>query len=325
MGSKKTKAIKQNWEDLLKPHEEAENKFLAAYESNPEQFRTLSGQGIPTEYRWNVWKTFLGVDARVDDQKYKRLVKQAEEFDEATDTTMRQIVVDVDRTFTWYPYFQKDLNPTGLNKLKRCLKAYSQYDDEIGYTQSMNYVMGFILLVSGGNELETFWFFVSLLEGNKKHFQPGLQQFYTEGFPLYYQFVEHFDGMFETQLPNLKAHFDDLDYYGPVWLQKWFITLFLYSFPLTYCLRIWDNILAEGPIFMFKTIISIISGLESKLLKGDFEKVNDIMSGFNKGLNKVTVKDKNSKLPDLEKLISTAQGLNVTLPDLTATASQHNE
>jgi TBC1 domain family member 10 len=108
------------------------------------------------------------------------------------------------------------------------------YNEEVGYTQGMNYVMGFILLVSGGKEEETFWFFVSLAQGNESHFSPGIEQFYTEGFPLYYQYVEHFNNIFESQLPEVKTHFDTLDYSGPVWLQKWFITLFLYSFPLTY-------------------------------------------------------------------------------------------
>lgn len=108
------------------------------------------------------------------------------------------------------------------------------YNEEVGYTQGMNYVMGFILMVSGGNEEETFWFFVALAQGNESHFTPGIEQFYTEGFPLYYQFVEHFENIFENQLPEVKAHFDELDFSGPVWLQKWFITLFLYSFPLTY-------------------------------------------------------------------------------------------
>ena len=122
----------------------------------------------------------------------------------------------------------------GLNKLKRCLQAYSIYNADIGYTQSMNYVMGFLLMVSGGNELETFWFFVALTEGKSNFFHPGIEQFYTEGFPLYYQFVEIFNGFFETELPNLKEHFDELNYLGPIWLQKWFITLFLYSFPLIY-------------------------------------------------------------------------------------------
>jgi hypothetical protein len=32
----------------------------------------------------------------------------------------------------------------------------------VGYTQGMNFIAGFILLLNGGNELDAFWFFVTL-------------------------------------------------------------------------------------------------------------------------------------------------------------------
>ena len=95
----------------------------------------------------------------------------------------------------------------------------------------MNYVMGFILMISGGNEEEAFWFFVSLMDGNSI-INPGYGQFFTEGFPLYYQYIEQFDIIFEEKMPTLKSHFDEIDFSGPIWLQKWFITVFLYSFPM---------------------------------------------------------------------------------------------
>jgi hypothetical protein len=42
------------------------------------------------------------------------------------------------------------------------LKAFSVYDEKVGYCQSMNFLIGFILLMSGGNERESFWLFASL-------------------------------------------------------------------------------------------------------------------------------------------------------------------
>lgn len=189
---------------MLGEGDDVDNKVKMAHRTDPELFKRLVSEGVPTEYRWQAWKECLNVDHMVDKKKYKELLKKAEQFDEENDPIMRQIICDVDRTYTWFPYFDKNIQKTGLEKLKRCLQAFAMYNDEIGYTQSMNYLMGFILLVSGGNELESFWFFVALTEGNDSHFHPGIDQFYTEGFPLYYQFVEHFDYMFECELPNLK-------------------------------------------------------------------------------------------------------------------------
>jgi hypothetical protein len=69
--------------------------------------------------------------------------------------------------------------------LKNILQAYAVYNPEVGYCQSMNFVAGFMLLVSGLREHESFWVFASLL-ANRSADQPimiGLHGFYSEGFP----------------------------------------------------------------------------------------------------------------------------------------------
>jgi hypothetical protein len=52
----------------------------------------------------------------------------------------------------------------------------------------MNFLTGFILLVSGSLEKETFWFFASLLKTSKLSLdQPkieGVKGFYKKDFPL---------------------------------------------------------------------------------------------------------------------------------------------
>ena len=53
----------------------------------------------------------------------------------------------------------------------------------------MNFVVGFILMVNGGLEEETFWFFKNILdktpntERESAKFE-GLSKFYSEGFRL---------------------------------------------------------------------------------------------------------------------------------------------
>lgn len=73
------------------------------------------------------------------------------------------------------------------------LKAVSVYNEKVGYCQSMNFIVGFILLLSGGNEVDTFWFFSSLLKSSSKvaeQINPvdavkmdGLKGFYKKQFP----------------------------------------------------------------------------------------------------------------------------------------------
>ncbi|CAI2371098.1 unnamed protein product [Moneuplotes crassus] len=324
-GKKKTKANLKAWKNMFGEYIMDYNRADLSFRRNPEKFRKLCAKGIPTKYRWEVWMALLEVNDLLSEDRYFQYLDEVGEIDEENDQTMRQIILDVNRSFTWHPYFDKNVNKEGLIKLKRCLEAYSAYNPKIGYTQGMNYIMGFLLLISGGKEVEAFWFFVSLTEGRSGTFYPGIEQLYTEGFPLYYQYVEVFDEMFEEEIPDLKAYFDSLDFRGPIWLQKWFITMFLYSFPLAYCVRIWDNIFSEGPIFIFKMILSVISDLKSELLKCDLEQLNSIISGFNSGKNCNTMEKNASMLSSVERLIESARSISVTLPDLNTTKSEIEE
>jgi len=50
----------------------------------------------------------------------------------------------------------------------------------------MNFMVAFILMVSGGNEKQTFWFFYAILEKEEGEGIPfdGLTGLYMENFPL---------------------------------------------------------------------------------------------------------------------------------------------
>lgn len=78
--------------------------------------------------------------------------------------------------------------------------------------------------------------------------------------------------------------------------------------------------LVDGPIFMFKVIISAVSVLKQKLLKSDFDDVNKIMSAFNSDNRKVAISKKDKAIIGIEELISSANSISITLPDLTASS-----
>ena len=50
----------------------------------------------------------------------------------------------------------------GAESLKNVLRAISVYNHKVGYCQSMNFVLGFIMLVNGGDEKEAFLLFEAL-------------------------------------------------------------------------------------------------------------------------------------------------------------------
>ncbi len=56
------------------------------------------------------------------------------------------------------------------------------YNKEVGYTQSINFVIGFFLLLNGGNDEDAFWLFVAISKNqnnnNLKNFEGGFEGFY---------------------------------------------------------------------------------------------------------------------------------------------------
>ena len=46
------------------------------------------------------------------------------------------------------------------------------------------------------------------------------------------------------------------------------------------CLRIWDNILVHGSIYIFKVAIAILQLVEEDLLKLDMAGINDYFKSF---------------------------------------------
>jgi hypothetical protein len=68
------------------------------------------------------------------------------------------------------------------------LQSFSIYNEKVGYCQSMNFLVGFILLMNGGNEKEAFWFFACLTKttklGSDERKIEGLRGFYKKNFPL---------------------------------------------------------------------------------------------------------------------------------------------
>jgi hypothetical protein len=85
---------------------------------------------------------------------YQKLLKDNQN---KTSDSINIILKDIDRTFPDHPKF----NDISLGPLKNILVAYSWYNPEIGYCQSLNYIAG-ILLLNMSEEL-AFWTMVCIL------------------------------------------------------------------------------------------------------------------------------------------------------------------
>lgn len=226
---------------------------------NPKKYQKMLKKGIPARYRWSVWKNHVEIDKFYERGLYERLKGLTSRWE--TD-----IIKDLHRTFPFEPYFYSNkYEQVGQKHLFNVLKAISLYLPTVGYAQSMNFLVAFLLIVNGGNELEAFWTFISLARDHR-FLVLGL---FEKGFPLleFYTFI--FYELLQAENPLLHDHIKQQQIPDLLWLFKWILTIFLYSFPQKHVVRIWDFIMVRGLFSVIQVAISIVKFLEKDMLNLD--------------------------------------------------------
>lgn len=215
--------------------------------------------------------------------EYEELVRASE------NKWTNQIRRDIDRTFPQLPYFadsQSSLGLIGQAALFRTLCAYSDFNPRVGYCQGMNFLLALFLLVSGGREHEAFDMFVMITENSYSDHRElslsGLEGLFQEQFPLLAEYKFYFFALFKRKLPKLSEHFAQLGVPDGLWIDKWFLTLFLYQLPLGLVIRVWDNLLAQGLVFMFQMALALLKFSEKELLSLDMVGVLEYIRGIGK-------------------------------------------
>lgn len=115
--------------------------------------------GPPMKYRFICWKTLLNIPNGFSDFGYEKFKRQ-----KLSAEVERDIRKDLHRSYPTqklFTYREKETNELtlGEKQLYNVLKAISNNYPRIGYCQGMNFIVGYLLLISGGNEHEAFSLF----------------------------------------------------------------------------------------------------------------------------------------------------------------------
>ena len=227
--------------------------------SKPKKYAKMFNNGLPMRYRWSVWKEFVDIDKFYVRNLYERFKSLTSPWE----TTIRK---DLSRSFPQEPYFTSEkFECIGQEHLFNVLKAISLYFPNIGYTQSMNFIVGFLLLVNGANELEAFWMFITLARDHRFL----LMGLFEKDLPLLDFYIFAFYQILEVEMPEVYAHIKQQQIPDQLWLLKWFMTLFLYSLPPEMVVEIWDFLLEDGLLGMVKVALGITKAIEEDLLSLD--------------------------------------------------------
>ncbi|KAK7057167.1 ABC1-domain-containing protein [Favolaschia claudopus] len=224
---------------------------------HPEQLARAIAKGIPSTLRGMMWQLMAASKDPELESTYLKLLKESSSHEKA-------ITRDLGRTFPHHDFFT-DGQGIGQENLFNVLKAYSIYDEAVGYCQGLPFVVA-ILLLNMPDE-EAFSLLVRLMQvyDLRGHFLPEMPKLQLR--------LVGFDRLVEEMLPVLHVHFLREGIKSTMFCSQWFLTMFSYRFPLDIVFRIYDNCLASGIEAMFGFGVQLLMKNEDLLLALKFDQI----------------------------------------------------
>ena len=252
-------------------HENLVTLFLQYMKKEKLSYINLLSNGPPNEFRWLTWLS-------ISFNNYFFKYKSEEEYHKLLDSPIEreveiQIKKDLCRSAPKVVFFQKEGNRSLLFNI---LKAVSIVDTELSYCQGMNILTAYLVLVSDGNEVETYNIlrYIFSIYCNIK-----LREFYLNGFPRLNMYIFLLKEILREKLPMIYDKILDLNVPDELWLFKWLQSLFAIVLPFIIVIRLWDCIFAFGIEFILNySIVFIFYNKEKILLSND---IGDFLDSFN--------------------------------------------
>ncbi|SCZ89357.1 BZ3500_MvSof-1268-A1-R1_Chr1-1g01129 [Microbotryum saponariae] len=227
-------------------------RVMADYEevasTQPRELSRAIQQGIPPALRGMTWQLMAASKDEQLCEIYHALLTQSSPHEKA-------IIRDLNRTFPKHEYFA-EATGAGQENLFNVVKAYSLYDEEVGYTQGLQFIMP---------DEEAFCVLVRLMKSY------DLRSHYTPNMPGLQLRLFQFDRLLEELVPGVFLHLLRQGVKSSMYASQWFLTLFGYRFPLELVSSVFDLVFAEGVEAVFRFSIAILKRNETAILSLEFE------------------------------------------------------
>jgi hypothetical protein len=258
-----------------------------AMSDNSEMWRTE----LSPEQRALAWKALfldgLGPQSRASQDCYVSLCQAPSSYDAV-------IQRDLGRTLPQEALF-REKSGKGQSALFRLLHALALHLWDIGYVQSLNFIIATLIGVFPDDEALVFHCAQALL------FRYSLADFYRPHFPKLGVTAWQFDRIVEGFLPRvhsgLQRHGITAEYYA----MQWFLTLFASDLSQPIVRRIWDRFLLAGWHVIVQVGLALLYDVQETLLAFDGCEVLTFLKRFT-----------HKQQYEAERLLDIASGFEVT-------------
>uniref|UniRef100_K3WR42 Rab-GAP TBC domain-containing protein n=1 Tax=Globisporangium ultimum (strain ATCC 200006 / CBS 805.95 / DAOM BR144) TaxID=431595 RepID=K3WR42_GLOUD len=271
----KRETIHEKEEELRRAKKLWRTRILRDWEESKDTplAHSMWRQGIPPSIRAKVWPLAIGNKLKITPEMYQIYRRRAIAYKQEREAGAPNVIgrehslalidTDLPRTFPSLKLF--DASGPYYEFLLEVLETYACYRPDLGYIQGMSYLAAMLCLHMPHDRYLTFQCLANLMVNEH------LFTFYLLDAELSGVYYTLFDEFLSARLPALHQHMGNIGISCSMYLMNWFQTLFLQVLPLELAVRVFDNFLLDGTVFLFRTAMAIHELLQGDLLKAEID------------------------------------------------------
>ncbi|KAK1802606.1 hypothetical protein P4O66_004252 [Electrophorus voltai] len=224
-------------------------------------------KGVPNEHRASIWMAVSGSQEQMEKNPgYYQSLLQAQHDPKL----MEAIHTDLHRTFPDNVQFRKTADPCLQKVLYNVLLAYGHHNKDVGYCQGMNFIAGYLIIITKDEE-KSFWLMEALLGRI-------LPDYYTLAMLGLKTDQEVLGELVKAKVPTVWRAMVEHNVMWTLVVSRWFICLFIDILPVETVLRIWDCLFYEGSKILFRVALTLIRHNQAYILQA--QNLPDICDRF---------------------------------------------